>query len=529
MRRRRNRRGPMMRRMVLWFDDRLGAATFARRALRKAFPDHWSFMIGEIALYCFVLLVLTGIFLSFFYAASPREVVYRGPYEPLRGETMSAAYESVLRISFEVRAGMVMRQIHHWAAVVFLAAISVHILRVFFTGAFRRPREINWIVGVTMLLLALGAGFTGYSLPDDLLSGTGVRIAYSVLLSVPLIGTWAAFLAFGGEFPSFELLGRLYAMHIFLLPAALAALISVHLALIWHQKHTQFRAPGRREDNVVGSPLWPNYAMRSLGLMFMVFAVLALLAGVFQINPVWMYGPFDPTTVSSPAQPDWYLGWIEGALRLAPNWEVRLFGYTIPEPFVPGVLLPSVFFLMMYLWPFIERRLTGDDEEHHLLDRPRDNPLRTGIGVGILTFTVVLTLAGSNDVLGSFFRIPVENVTRALRVLVFLLPPLFAWIAFRVARDLRDREVHMGKRVTLVRTASGGFEELSSEVPAGDGQSAERDEAALRAERRAGRAERRARRALRKAEREVRKAKREERRAATERESVEEPPEEGPR
>jgi ubiquinol-cytochrome c reductase cytochrome b subunit len=525
---RRKRRGPMMRRIVLWFDDRLGAATFARRALRKAFPDHWSFMIGEIALYCFVLLVLTGVFLSFFYAASPREVVYRGPYEPLQGETMSAAYESVLRISFEVRAGMVMRQIHHWAAVVFLAAISVHILRVFFTGAFRRPREINWMVGVTMLILALGSGFTGYSLPDDLLSGTGVRIFYSILLSVPVIGTWASFLAFGGEFPSVELLGRLYAMHIFLLPAALAALISVHLALIWHQKHTQFRAPGRREDNVVGSPLWPNYALRSVGLMFMVFAVLALLAGLFQINPVWMYGPFDPTTVSSPAQPDWYLGWIEGALRLAPNWEIRLFGYTIPEPFVPGALLPGVFFLVMYLWPFIERRMTGDDEDHHLLDRPRDNPLRTGIGMGILTFTVVLTLAGSNDVLGSFFRIPVENITRAFRVLVLVLPLLFGWIAFRVARDLGGREVHTGKRVMLVRTASGGFEELA-ETRAGDGEAAEREDAAVRAERRAGRAERRARRALRRAQREVRKAKREERRAAIERDASEQPPEDGPR
>jgi ubiquinol-cytochrome c reductase cytochrome b subunit len=528
MRRQGKRRGPMMRRIVLWFDDRLGAATFARRALRKAFPDHWSFMIGEIALYCFVILVLTGIFLSFFYAASPREVVYRGPYEPLRGQMMSAAYESVLRISFEVRAGMVMRQIHHWGAVVFLAAISVHILRIFFTGAFRRPREINWMVGVTMLLLALGAGFTGYSLPDDLLSGTGVRIFYSILLSIPLIGTWAAFLAFGGEFPSVELLGRLYALHIFLLPAALAAAISLHLALIWHQKHTQFRAPGRREDNVVGSPLWPNYAMRSVGLMFMVFAVLALLAGVFQINPVWMYGPFDPTTVSSPAQPDWYLGWIEGALRLAPNWEIRLFGYTIPEPFLPGVLLPGVFFLLMFLWPFIERRFAGDDADHHLLDRPRDNPLRTGIGVGILTFTVVLTLAGSNDVLGSFFRIPVENVTRAFRILVLVLPLLFGWFAYRLAGDLRDRDVRLGKRVMLVRTANGGFEQVP-ETLSGDGVTAVRDERSARGERRAGRAERRARRALRKAEREMRKARREERRAAREREKAKEPPEGAPR
>jgi len=467
----------VMRRTVLWLDDRLAAASFARRSLRKAFPDHWSFMLGEIALYCFVMLVITGTFLTFFYVASPQAVVYEGLYEPLRGTEMSAAYESVLRLSLEVRAGLVMRQIHHWASLVFLAAIVLHLLRIFFTGAFRRPREINWIVGVTLLVLGLAAGFTGYSLPDDLLSGTGVRIAYSILLSVPLVGTWAAFLAFGGEFPSPELLGRLYAMHIFLIPAAIGGAIALHLALVWHQKHTQFPGPGRREETVVGSPLWPNYSMKAVGLAFMVFGVLALLGGVFQINPVWIYGPFDPTTVSSPAQPDWYLGWIEGALRLAPNWEIRLFGYRIPEPFFPGVLFPGLFFAGVYLWPFVERRLTGDDREHHLLDRPRDNPMRTGIGVAVLTFATVLTLAGSNDVLGSFLRIPVENVTRALRVLVLVLPPVLGWIAYRVVRELRDREVRTGRYVMLARTSDGGFAEVPEvgEREEAEGSPEERD------------------------------------------------------
>ncbi len=462
----------VMRRVVVWLDDRLGAASFARRSLRKAFPDHWSFMLGEIALYCFIMLVVTGTFLAFFYVASPREVVYQGPYEPLRGAEMSAAYESVLRLSLEVRAGLVMRQIHHWASLVFLAAITLHLLRIFFTGAFRRPREINWIVGVTLLLLGLAAGFTGYSLPDDLLSGTGVRIAYSILLSVPLIGTWAAFLAFGGEFPSPEMLGRLYAMHIFLIPAAIGAAIVVHLALVWHQKHTQFRAPGRREETVVGSPLWPNYSMKAVGLALIVFGVLSLLGGLAQINPVWIYGPFDPTTVSSPAQPDWYLGWIEGALRLAPNWEIRMFGYRIPEPFFPGVLFPTLFFSGVYLWPFIEQRLTGDRREHHLLDRPRDNPMRTGIGVAVLTFAAVLTLAGSNDVLGAFFRIPVENVTRAFRGLVLVLPPVLGWLAYRAARELHQREVRADRYVMLARTAEGGFAEVEEE----DAPAEERDQ-----------------------------------------------------
>jgi quinol---cytochrome-c reductase cytochrome b subunit len=453
----------VLRRLMAWLDDRLAVASFTRRSLRKAFPDHWSFMLGEIALYCFALLVLTGVFLTFFFVASGREVVYGGPYEPLRGVEMSAAYESVLRLSFEVRAGLVMRQIHHWAAVVMLAAISVHVLRIFFTGAFRRPRELNWMVGVSLLILALGAGFTGYSLPDDLLSGTGLRIAYSVLLSIPFVGTWAAFLVFGGEFPTAEVIGRLHVLHIMIIPALIAGALAVHLALIWHQKHTQFPGPRRREDNVVGSPLWPNYTFKGAGLAFVVFGVLALMAGLFQINPVWLYGPFDPSVVSSPAQPDWYLGWLEGALRLFPDWELTMFGHQIPEIFWPGVALPTVFFGLMFVWPFIERRLTGDAAEHHLLDRPRDAPLRSGVGAGALTFAAVLTLAGSNDVLGPFLGIPVEDVTNAFRWVVLVLPLVAGYLTYRFCRSLSrrgERPIREPRHVTLRRTREGGFEEV---------------------------------------------------------------------
>ena len=176
----------MFSRVARWFDDRLGASRFARTSLDKVFPDHWSFLLGEVAFYSFIVLVATGVFLTFFFEPSQREVIYHGSYRPLQGVPMSAAFQSTVRLSFDVRAGLVIRQMHHWAALVFLAAIVTHLGRIFFTGAFRRPRELNWIVGVTMLLLALGNGFTGYSLPDDLLSGTGLRIAYSVVLSIPV-------------------------------------------------------------------------------------------------------------------------------------------------------------------------------------------------------------------------------------------------------------------------------------------------------------------------------------------------------
>jgi quinol---cytochrome-c reductase cytochrome b subunit len=421
----------IVRRATRWLDDRLGVSSFARTALDKVFPDHWSFMLGEIALYCFVVLVLTGIYLSFFFVPSSRDVLYDGTYAPLRGVGVSEAFASVLRISFDVRAGMVFRQMHHWAALVFVAAIALHLSRVFFTGAFRRPREINWIIGVTLLLLAMFNGFSGYSLPDDLLSGTGLRIAYSVALSIPAAGTWLAFLVFGGEFPANDVISRLYVLHIFLVPAALATLITIHLSIIWRQKHTQFPGPGRTETNVVGSRLWPTYAAKSVALFFVVGAVLGLLGGLAQINPVWLYGPFVPSAVSSPAQPDWYLGWLEGALRLFPNWEIRAFGHTVANPFFPAVLLPGITFLLLYLWPFIEGRFTGDRLHHELLDRPRDRPVRTGLGAAALTFYGVLFFAASNDVMAKLFHVSVTGVTWVFRILVLALPPVVGLGVYR--------------------------------------------------------------------------------------------------
>jgi quinol---cytochrome-c reductase cytochrome b subunit len=430
----------IIRRISRWLDSRLGTTRFARAALDKAFPDHWSFMLGEIALYCFVVLVATGIFLTFFFNPSPHQVVYHGSYRQLDGVRMSEAYRSVVHVSFDVRAGLVMRQMHHWAALVFLAAIVAHLCRIFFTGAFRRPRELNWFVGVSLLLLALFNGFTGYSLPDDLLSGTGLRIAYSVVLSVPIVGQWAAFLLFGGEFPSGDILTRLFVVHILIVPALIAGLLGVHLAVLWRQKHTQFPGRGRTERNVVGSRLWPTYTAKSVGLLALVVAAVGTLGGLVQINPVWLYGPFTPAAVTTAAQPDWYVGWLEGALRLAGPWSVHVFGRTISELFWPAVLMPAVVFGLMYAWPFLERLATHDHAEHHLLDRPRDRPVRTAIGVAALTFFAVLTVAGAQDIVAQESDSSIATVTDTLRILLFVLPVVFGLIAWRWAHDLRAHE-----------------------------------------------------------------------------------------
>jgi ubiquinol-cytochrome c reductase cytochrome b subunit len=424
--------------MLRRVDDRLGFSPVGRSALNKIFPDHWSFMMGEIALYAFTYLVLSGVFLTLFFDASTAETVYAGSYDALHGSRVSAAYASTVELSHDVRFGLVVRQSHHWAALLFIGAIVVHLCRIFFTGAFRRPRGINWVVGVTLLLLAIVNGFAGYSLPDDLLSGTGLRVANGVLLSIPVIGSWLAFLVWGGEFPADAMIPRLYVVHILIVPALIATLIAVHMAILVRQKHTQFPGPGRTDTNVVGSRLWPGYAVRSLGLLFAVFATALLLGGLVQINPVWYWGPFVPGAATAPAQPDWYVGWVDGALRLFPPWEPVLFGYRLPSLFLPAVVLPGLTFLILYLWPWLERLVTRDSREHQVLERPRDRPLRLGIGVAALTFYGLLLLAFGLDIVSQFTGIPVFVLVYLFRIGVLVVPLLTGLIAFVLARALRD-------------------------------------------------------------------------------------------
>ena len=466
------------RRLFRWFDDRLGAASFARSALNKVFPDNWTFMFGEIAMYCFLILVLTGVYLTFFFVPSSHTTLYTGSYAPFRGAEVSEAFGSTLRISFDVRAGLVMRQMHHWAANVFLAAIVLHLARVFFTGAFRKPREINWVIGVTLLLLAMFNGFSGYSLPDDLLSGTGLRIAYSILLSVPFIGPWAASMAFGGEYPPPDILNRLFFLHVFILPVLIAGVLTAHLAIVWRQKHTHFPGGIRTDANIQGERLWPRYTFKSVGLLLVLAGILAMLGGLAQINPVWLYGPYNASAVSAGSQPDWYVGWLEGALRLFPNWEIRAFHHEIPNPFFPGALMPGIVFLVMYLWPAIERRITGDRAEHNLLNFPRELPWRTAFGVAVITFFSIMTVAGGNDVIASFFGVSVEAMTRILRIAIIVLPLVAYAVTYYLASELKRSGLHPVKEAridTIRRTPEGGFQIAEEHVGGGFPSPAEKE------------------------------------------------------
>ena len=426
-----------------WADERLLLAGPIRKQLNKVFPDHWSFMMGEIALYSFVILLLTGTYLTFFFDPSMAETVYHGRYVPMQGISMSRAYASTLDITFDVRGGLVIRQIHHWAALMFLAAMMIHMCRVFFTGAFRKPREINWLIGLGLIGLGIIEGFAGYSMPDDLLSGTGLRIADAIMLSIPVIGTWVSFLVFGGSFPGHIILERFYIAHVLLIPAILAALIGAHLALVVRQKHTQFPGPGRTEDTVTGERILPLYAAKAGGFFFVVFGVCAALGGFAQINPVWLFGPYQPAQVSSGSQPDWYMMFLDGSTRLFPSWEIRAFHHTVPSVFWPTVVLPGILFTLLGLYPFIEAKMTKDRAKHHLLQRPRDVPVRTSLGVMALTFYMVLFLSGGNDIIAENFDISLNAMTWGGRIALLILPPLSYLFSYRICLGLQrhDREV----------------------------------------------------------------------------------------
>lgn len=455
---------------VGWVDDRLGTANFFRRTMTKVFPDHWSFMLGEIALYSFVILVLTGTYLALFYVDSDKTVIYHGAYVPMRGVSMSEAFASTLNISFGVKAGLVIRQMHHWAALLFVAAIIVHLCRVFFTGAYRKPREINWLIGVTLLVLAIAEDFAGYSLPGDLLSGTGVRIAYSILESIPVIGTWLAFIVFDGPFPGHDFLGRLYIVHVFIVPALLAGVIGAHMAILWHQKHTQFPGPGRTEHNVVGERFFPAYMAKAGGFFMLVFAVLGLLGGLAQINPIWLYGPYHPYLIAGGSQPDWPLGFLDGAMRLMPNWEFASFGHTIPfNIFIPAIVLPGILFTAMALYPFLEAHYTGDHDFHNLLDRPRDHPVRTGIGMMSLSFYTILLLASATDVEASIFKVSEDALIWAGRIGLFIVPPLVYKFTKVLCENLqssdREQAEHGYETGMIQRLPNGEYIELHAPLP----------------------------------------------------------------
>ncbi len=451
-------------------DERAPISSLLKDNLRKVFPDHWSFMLGEIALYSFIILLLTGVYLTIWYQPSMQEVVYHGSYQPLVGIPMSEAYNSALHISFDVRGGLLIRQIHHWAALFFMAAMAVHMFRIFFTGAFRKPREFNWVIGGSMILIGLLEGFAGYSLPDDLLSGVGVRIVAGIIESIPVVGTYLLFFIFGGQYPGHDFIPRLYTFHVLLVPGILLASVGLHLVLIFYHKHTQYPGPGRTNENVVGFPLFPVYTAKAGGFFFIVFGVTVLMAALVTINPIWAYGPYVPDQVTAGSQPDWYIGFVDGALRAFPNWEWEDFlGHTWSwNILLPCVVMPGILVTLLLSYPFLEAWITGDTREHHLLDRPRNAATRTGLGVMAITFYGILVINGANDIVAQAFNLSINQLTWFTRIGVFVIPPL-AFIATRrfcLGLQRRDRDLLMHGRESgqILRLPHGEFIEIHTPI-----------------------------------------------------------------
>jgi len=453
-----------------WLDDRTGVAK-GSSLLRKVFPDHWSFMLGEIAMFSLVILLVTGTFLTFWYVPSAGIVIYNGSYVPLKGIAMSEAFKSSVDISFDIRGGLIMRQIHHWAALMFTVSITVHMFRVYFTGAFRKPRELNWVIGTTLSLLAINEGFTGYSLPDDLLSGTGLRAAEGFMQSIPVVGSYVSYAVFGGAFPGEAIIPRLFTVHVLLLPALIIGLFTAHIVLVAVHKHTQYPGPGKTNDNVVGYPFLPVYLAKTSGFLFIVFGITALMAALVTINPIWLYGPYDPSPVTAGSQPDWYMGFADGALRLFPGFfEFDILGFTLSlNVFIPSLIVMPLLYGIAGAYPFIESWVTGDTREHHLLDRPRNAPTRTGLGVMAISFYLILFLAAGNDIIAIKLGLSINDITRAFQVLLIVLPPAAYWVTKRICLGLqrRDHDLALHGRETgrLVRTAEGTFFEVHEPLP----------------------------------------------------------------
>jgi cytochrome b-561 len=400
-----------------WLDDRLALERFRAKYLGKPFPVHSTFFLGEIALFSFVILVATGLYLALFY--EPSAVILPG-----RGG-LPAAYASTLLIDSHP-FGALMRRIHHWAAHLMIAAALLHLLRIYFTASYRKPREVNWILGLGLLGATLAASFAGYLLPFDQFSVTATAIGYGIARSVPWIGSTLADLVFAGPFPSSATVPRFFAYHVVWAPLALSALIALHLVILLKHKHTEARRAGERpapaEDAFIhGIPLWPEQAAL-MGVLFLVMlGVLAGLAAFLPVHPSAFYGP--PQPVTPEVKPDWYLLWIYGALRLIPGGlSFKLFGATIGSEVFGAMLVPGVLSLVIVLVPWLDR---GPSSLYYT-EPATASPLRLALGFATLALFLALSLAG----FGAELKLSVP----VLWVITVAAPVAVGWAAHALAR-----------------------------------------------------------------------------------------------
>ena len=417
-----------------------------RRLVRTDPDDRWAAAFGRIAVYSFLVALVTGILLLPFFRPSMTPVVYHGSYRKLDGLPMSRAYQSTLTISFDVRGGLLIRQVHHWSADLFVAAVCLRLVRVFFRGRFRLP---DWLIWVGLLPAGMLAGLSGTILPDDMVSGGSLSLLTGVTLSVPVVGTYVAMLIFGGSFPGHMIIPRTYWVHIAVLPVALGVLLLLSYGI---GRPRAVRV--RRVD-----PLLP-----------FTCAVLVMLGAAVQINPVWLFGPYQPGSISAGSVPDWYMGFLDGALRLMPAWEISLGGNDLAlDVLIPVVIVPGLFFTLVAAYPLLDGWITGGRPPRGLLPpRPADPANRIGVGVAGITLYGLLWAAAANDEIAYHLQLSLYTVTCVFRILVLTGPVLaFAltrMICHAVETRRRDEAEHGIKTGRIVMTPEGGFTEIREKV-----------------------------------------------------------------
>lgn len=448
------------------FGRRMGDLRDAARL--RTVPNHWTTMLGVVTLACVTVVTVTGVMLMFFYVPSSNSTRYLGAYTALDGAEVSQAFASMMRISFDVPGGLLLRQLHHWSALLLPAAVLLQLVATFFTGAFRRPRRGMWLMLFGIYVVSLAGGWSGYALPDDMLSGTGLRITEGIILSIPIVGTWLANLFFGGSFPG-SVLENLYPLHVAVIPVALVMLLVLRGLAAWHHKPPQFPGAQRTDDNVVGVSLFPGAATRAAGLFFVVAGVLVLVSATVTVNPIWLYGPASPGDASAGSQPDWYTGFLDGALRLVPpGWEVSVFNHTLTTALLVPLAVVTLYLLAIAVYPYVEEWITGERRDHHLLDRPRNAPTRTGIGVAAIVFYAVLWAAASADLIATHFSLALEPVIGFLQLMLVVAPLLGFALSHRICLALqrKDNEVllHGYETGRIVRLPGGEYVEIHQSV-----------------------------------------------------------------
>lgn len=425
-------------------DARVGLSAPLKQLGRKVFPRHWSFLLGHATLSCFLVLIVTGIFLTFFYAPSTEPTIYTGSAALYQGRELPAAYESIVRLTHDVPGGLLVRRLHRAAAMLLIALAALHLVRVVLSGAFRRPREVNYHIGWLLLLLAIASAYTGHLLPLEVLSGTSMRIFYTFIASVPWVGEGLATWVFGGEFPTGTILPRLHIAHVLLLPGLMIGGMLVHLGLVVRQTHTQLPIRGvDGERTVRGETLWPQTAITFATTTLGVAGLLAFSSVLVPWADVDLHGPYELAISTNASQPDWPLFWVFGAQRLYPGFHFDVLGATISGPFIMGVVLPGLFIMLLLAYPWIERHVVGDDGlEHHVMQHPFEVPFRAAVVAGILTLLLVLSVAATTDALARGLLVPVERIVQVLRVVTFVLPPVVGaavgWWAQRRTLTLQE-------------------------------------------------------------------------------------------